>query len=61
MKSTIESMEVVNDCADRRIKDIQEYADASNDEHQREKIIGVVSWHRAIMATYSNKDMEDNI
>ena len=54
-------MEVVNDCAERRIKDIQEYADASNNEHQQEKMIGVVSWHRVLMATYSKKDTEYNI
>ena len=42
----VKSLKVVNDCAERSIKDVTEFANASKDADQREYILHVVNSHR---------------
>ena len=44
----IEQLKVVNDLAERCIKDIQEYADLAKDSRYQEDILVVASDHRGI-------------
>jgi hypothetical protein len=48
MKECVKDLKVVNDLAERCIKDIQEYADLANDSKYREDILLVVSDHRGV-------------
>ena len=46
MKEMVQHIAVVNDAAERGIKDIQEYANASDNETYRNQIIVVANDHR---------------
>ena len=42
----VTNLKVVNDCAERSIKDISEFKNSSKDPDQREYILQVVEYHR---------------
>lgn len=48
MLEVIKDLKVVNDLAERCIKDIEEFADAAKDSQYREDILLVVSDHRGL-------------
>ena len=48
MKAIIKDLKVVNDLAERCIKDIQEYADLAKDSKYREDILIVATDHRGV-------------
>ena len=48
MLSCIKDLKVVNDCAERCIKDITEYANAAKDSEYREDILVVATDHRGV-------------
>ena len=49
MRSYLSDLKVVNDLAERCIKDIQEYADLAKDSVYREAILLVASDHRGVL------------
>ena len=48
MHNVFKDLKVVNDLAERCIKDIQEYANIAKDSDRREDILLVVSDHRGV-------------
>ena len=48
MKTCVSDLKVVNDVAERCIKDIQEYADAAKDSKYQDDILLVATDHRGI-------------
>ena len=60
MKSIVAKVEVVNDCAERCIKDIQEFANASRSEDQRRRIILVSNSHRVKIPEYKRNELDEN-
>ena len=48
MKACLRDLKVVNDLAERCIKDIQEYADLAKDSQYREDILIVATDHRGV-------------
>ena len=51
---------VVNDAAERGIKDIQEYANAAGDSEDRGNIVLVSNSHRVKIPVFSKNEMEEN-
>ena len=57
LKHFVENLVVVNDCAERSIKDITEFKDVTRDPEQREYILQVADYHRA---QFSLKNINKN-
>ena len=55
MKNCLEDLKVVNDLAERCIKDIQEYADLAKDSQYQEDILIVATDHRAAFQDLSKR------
>ena len=61
MACIMTDLAVVNDTAERGIKDVEEYANASQDGEQRGKIILVSNSHRAKLPAFLKSEMEHHI
>ena len=61
MKSIISSLSVVNDTAERGIKDIEDYANSAKDGQERDQIILVSNSHRCKVKDFLKNEMENDI
>ena len=61
MSAILSDLAVVNDAAERCVRDIQEYANAANDGNQRGNIILVSTSHRVRIPTFLKNEMEENL
>lgn len=61
MSAIVKQLEVVNDGAERSIKDIQEYADSAKDSQQRGEIILVSSSHRVKLPEFHKNEMDNQL
>ena len=61
MHNVVSDLSVVNDTAERSIKDIQDYADSANDTDQRQNIILVSQSHRIKIPNYLENQMEEKL
>ena len=61
MANIIEDLAVVNDTAERSVKDIEDYANAAHDGEKRGKIILVANSHRFKLPEFLKNEMEHNI
>ncbi len=61
MSHKVHNLEVVNDSAERGIKDIQDYANSANDGGHREKIQLVSSSHRIKLPEFKKNEMEEEL
>lgn len=61
MANIVRNIAVVNDAAERGIKDIQEYANAAQDGSCRERIVLVTSSHRRKLPSFLKNEMEENM
>ena len=48
-QNMIQSLKLINDCAERAVKDMMEYLNFCQDAERREKVQIVVNHHRQIM------------
>ena len=48
-KNLVDSLEVVNDCAERSIKDVTEFVNYSKDADSRDRVMMVVNHHRQLL------------
>ncbi len=61
LDTIIRHLEVVNDAAERGVKDIQEYADMAKDGVYRGKMQLVASSHRIKIPSFLKNEMEENM
>ena len=61
MYNVVSDLSVVNDTAERSIKDIQDHADSANDRDQRQNIILVSQSHRIKIPNYLKNEMEEKL
>ena len=61
MRETLSPLEVVNDTAERGVKDIQEYANAARDNGQTGRIILVSNSHIVKLREFLKNEMKYNI
>ena len=61
MASIVEKLAVVNDTAERSVKDIADFANAAHDGEMRGKIILVANSHRFKLPEFLKNEMENNI
>lgn len=61
MASTLRNMAVVNDAAERGVKDVQDYANAARGGDQRDNIVIVSGSHRVKLRSYLKNEMEENL
>ena len=61
MEGIISDLSVVNDTAERAVKNVTDYADSANDGGHRGRIIEVAMWLRANMPSFDKGLMEDTI
>ena len=61
MLSVLKDLKVVNDLAERCIKDIQEYADLSKDSAHKDNILLVVSDHRGVFQDLRKQSLQQNL
>ena len=61
MKSIISSLSVVNDTAERGIKDIEDYANSAKDGQERDRIILVSNSHRCKVKDFLKNEIENDI
>ena len=61
MKSVVSNIAVVNDAAERSIKDIQDFANTSNDSGRREDIVLVTESNRRSLATFTKRDLNEGL
>ena len=59
MKTLISSPSVVNDPAERGVKDVQDYANASRDGNYREQIVLVSNSYRSRIPKFFKNEMEE--
>ncbi len=59
MKDLVSSLSVVNDAAERGVKDVQDYANASRDGNYRERIVLVSNSHRSKIPKFFKNEMEE--
>ena len=57
----LKDLKVVNDLAERCIKDIQQYADLSKDSAHRDNILLVVSDHRGVFQDLRKQALQMNL
>ena len=56
----LKDLKVVNDCVERCIKDITEYANAAQDSQHRDDILLVVEDHRSVMKDITRDGLANN-
>ncbi len=61
MYKVVENIEVVNDAAERGVKDVKEYAKVAKDGRYHEQIILVSSSHRIKIPSFHKNEMENNL
>lgn len=61
MASVVHNTPVVNNAAERGVKDVQEYAESANDGAYRGKIIVVSNSHRVKIPSFLKNEMEENL
>ena len=61
MANTMRNLAVVNDTAERGVKDVEDYANPAHDGAQRGRIILVVNSHRFKLPEFLKNEMENNI
>lgn len=61
MATIVQHLEVVNDAAERGVKDTQDFANAARDGIQRGRIVLVSSSHRIRIPSFSKNEMEENL
>lgn len=61
MKDILTNLAVVNDAAERGIKDITDYANVARDGTCRERIILVSNSHRIKIPSFLKNEMEENL
>ena len=61
MAEIIHSLSVVNDTAERCVKNVQDFANAARDGTHRERIILVANSHRVKIPSFTKNEMEENI
>ena len=61
MKSIISSLSVVNDTAERGIRDIEDYANSAKGGQERDRIILVSNSHRCKVKDFLKNEMENDI
>ena len=61
MADVINSISVVNDTAERCVKNVQDFANAARDGAHRGRIILVANSHRVKIPTFTKNEMEENI
>ena len=58
MESFLKELKVVNDLAERCVKDVQEYKDATKDPEHRDEILLVATDHRPVFKDLSKKALQ---
>ena len=61
MCSIVCNIPVVNDAAERGVKDVQDYANSANDGAYRGKIVVVANTHRVKIPQFLKNEMEENL
>lgn len=61
MLEIVNNLAVVNDAAERGVKDIQDYANAARDGSSRERIVLVSNSHRIKLPNFLKNEMEENL
>ena len=61
MAKIVGDLAVVNDTAERAVKDVEDYANAAHDGEKREKIILVSNSHRFKLPEFLKNEMENSI
>lgn len=61
MYGIVRHLAVVNDTAERSVKDVQEYANSAKDGHHRGEIILVSSSHRIKLPQFLKNEMNENL
>lgn len=61
MATVVHNLEVVNDAAERGVKDVQDYANTARDGVQRGRIALVSASHRIKVPEFLKNEMEENL
>lgn len=61
MAAVIQDLPVVNDTAERAVKDVEDFANAAHDGEKRGQIILVANSHRYKLPGFLKNEMENNI
>ena len=61
MEKVVGDLTVVNDTAERAVKDVEDFANAAHDGEKRGKIILVANSHRFKLPEFLKNEMENNI
>lgn len=61
MRQIVSDIAVVNDAAERGVKDVQEYANAAADGAERERIVLVSNSHRAKIPKFLKNEMNEEM
>ena len=61
MEKILSSISVVNDTAERGVKDVEDYANSSKDSEHRGRIVLVSNSHRSRIPEFKKNEMENNI
>ncbi|CAH1792089.1 unnamed protein product [Owenia fusiformis] len=61
LAAIVHNLHVVNDAAERSVKDIQDYANAARDGTVRARMILVSSSHRAKIPAFLKNEMQNNL
>lgn len=61
MAQVMSDLAVVNDTAERGVKDIEDYANSAHDAEQRGRVVLVSNSHRAKLPDFKKNEMEYNI
>ena len=61
MAAIVCNIPVVNDSAERSVKDIQDYANVAKDRTHKENIMLVSNSHRVTIQAFLKKEMEEHL
>ena len=61
MLAVVKNVAVVNDAAERGVKDIQDYANAARDGAHKGRIVLVSNSHRAKLPQFLKNEMEEHL
>lgn len=61
MKEIVTNLSVVNDAAERGVKDIQDYANVARDGSCRERMILISNSHRIKIPSFLKNEMEEHL
>ena len=61
MSNIFNNLSVVNDAAERGVKDIQDYANAARDGSCREQMVLVSNMHRIRLPNFLKNEMEEKM